>query len=41
MALAGGCTFHRSGSQAIVVDRNGARPADGWGYDNGQPLDHR
>ena len=44
-----GCTFHRGGSQAIEFDpfawgrsdRTVVRPADGWGYSGGAPLDAR
>jgi hypothetical protein len=44
---AAGCTFHRNGSQAITIDpfhdkdEPGIKPADGFGYDHGVPLDNR
>ncbi len=48
LAAALGCTVHRSGSQAIEFnplnwgsDEPAVRPMDGWGYDNGVPLDAR
>jgi hypothetical protein len=41
LALLSGCTFYRSGSQAIEADSDGFKVADGGGYDHGTPLDSR
>jgi hypothetical protein len=41
LAFLSGCTFYRSGSQAIDADSDGFKVADGGGYDHGAPLDCR